>query len=215
MIEGNGEWFAFPDEESGVTPQGSSPPERLDALLPADGETGAVTHAALKTYLGALIDLVSRHGQPLALLAVAPDPSDTLSRLGPVGAELIGSAIAQCMRQVTRVHDVVARSDQLASCGVPHFFVVLPLMNEALATPFGERMRVAMTTATAGDGRPWLTISVGVASLSLDSCSPDTLILRAREALSSAQRAGGGRVWGHADTVRRIIDSDRSDPRQE
>jgi GGDEF domain-containing protein len=210
-IDGSGEWFPMPDEEHSSPQAGAGSPDRLDSILPTDTETGVATYEALRTYLGALIDLMARHGQPLTLLTISADPNDALRILGARGAQLISGAIARCLRQETRVHDVIGRARTECVPGVPSFLVVLPLMKEALATQFADRLREAMTITAGDDCGPWLTMSVGVASLSLDTDAPDTLILRAQEALSSAQRAGGGRVWSHADSVRRIVERHQPD----
>jgi GGDEF domain-containing protein len=134
--------------------------------------------------------------------------------LGRKGGQLISSAIARCLRQETRVHDVIGRARIEGVPGVPSFLLVLPLMTEAYAAQFADRLREAMTISAGDDTGPWLTLSVGVASLSLDTDAPDTLIMRAQEALTSAQRAGGGRVWSHSDSVRRIVDRDRPESRE-
>ncbi len=184
-------------------------PQRLDSLLPADSETAVVTFDATRTYLAAMIDLMSRHGQPLSLLTIAADSSDTLRRLGASGVRLIGVAIARWLRQETRAHDVIGRARIKGVHGVPCFIIVIPLMTEPFAVQFAERVRQAMTISAGENDRPWLTLSVGIASLSLDADCPDSIILHAEEALKSAQRYGGGRVWSHMDTLRRIMVRDR------
>ncbi|HLJ54151.1 MAG TPA: hypothetical protein VKT77_03875, partial [Chthonomonadaceae bacterium] len=73
----------------------------------------------------------------------------------------------------------------------------------------------AMTISAADGDRSWLTLSVGLAAVSLETDSPDLLIFRAQEALASAHRFGGDRVWSHSDTRRRIVERDRSDPAEE
>jgi GGDEF domain-containing protein len=210
-IDGSEEWFPLPDEHENRPEDEAPVSERLDSLFPVDAETSVATYDALRTCLSAFMDLMARQGQPLTLLAIAADPSDSLKRLGNNGALLIGMAIARCLRQETRIHDVVGRAQIAGGSGVPAFLIVLPLMTEALAAQFAERLREAMTTTAGEAGRSWLTVSVGVASLSLDTHSADTLILRAQGALASAQRAGGGRVWGHSDSLRRIVERDRPD----
>ncbi len=213
--DGSGEWIPLPDEGENRLPDCGAPLERLDSLLPADAECGVATNEAFRVYLGGFIDLMARHGQPLTLLTIAPDASDSLRLLGAQGARLIGAAIARCLRQETRIYDVIGRGSTAGPYGAPAFLLVLPMMTEALARPFAERLRDAMTISTGDIGRTWLTLSVGIASLSLETDAPDTLILRAQEALASAQRCGGDRVWSHADTVRRLIDRERPDSCQE
>ena len=214
-IGGNGEWFPLPNDESPGASPNCDPPERLDSLMPADAVSGATSHQAFRVCLGAFIDLVARHGQPLTLLAIAPDPSDALRFLGEKGARLIGNAIARWLRQETRIHDVIGRSAAAGPNDAFVYLMICPLMTETAAAKFADRLREAMTTSAADEGTPWLTLSVGVASLSLDTHSPDALILRSEEALSSAQRRGGGRVWSHSDSVRRIVERDQPESRHD
>ena len=210
--DGSGEWFSLPDGGIGESQVAGTPPERLDSLMPSDGETGVVRADAFRVCLGAFIDLMERHGQPLTLLTVAADPSDTLSFLGKKGTRLIGGAIARWLRQETRVHDVIGMSAREDASGPPVFVMICPLMTESVAAAFAERLRESMTLSSAAEGSAWLTLSVGVAALSLDTHSPEALILRAEEALAGARRSGGGRVWSHSDSVRRIVDRNQPDP---
>ena len=213
--EGSGEWFPLPDEDTILPATSENLSERLDSLLPDDPATGVATYAAFRVYLGGFMDLMARHGQPLSLLAIAADPSETLRRLGPNGALLIASAIARCLRQETRIYDVVGRGQAEDAYGANAFLVALPMTSETLARPFAARLREAMTISTGNIGSPWLTVSVGIASLSLETDSPEKLILRSQQALAGAQRSGGDCIWGHADTVRRIIEGEWHDSSQE
>ena len=213
--EGSGEWFPLPDEDVNRSAISENMSERLDSLLPDDPATGVTTYEAFRVYLGGFMDLMARHGQPLSLLAIAADPSETLRRLGANGALLIASAIARCLRQETRLYDVVGRGETDEAQGSYAFLVALPMTSETLARPFAARLREAMTISTGNLGGPWLTLSVGIASLSLETDSPEKLILRSRQALAGAQRSGGDCIWGHADTVRRIIKSEWHDSSQE
>jgi GGDEF domain-containing protein len=215
MIDRNGEWFPLPNMDERDSRVDATLPVRLDSLLPSDGETGAVSYSAFRVALGALMDLMGRHGLPLTILTIAADPSDTLQFLGESGARLIGSAIARWLRQETRIHDVVGSAGSEGACRTPTFLLACPLMTEPVAAQFAERLREAMTLSAVDQGTAWLTLSVGVASLSIDTHSPESLIFRAKEALASAQRIGGGRVWSHSDTLRRIVERNHPDPLQE
>src|SRR5437016_5353018 len=139
-IDGDGEWFPLPNEDAHRVPA-AAPLVRLDSLLPRDAETGVATYEALRTYLGASMDLMARHGQPLTLLVIAPDASETLLSLGDGGARLIRAAIARYLRQETRIHDVVGRGPGDGAHGVPSFLLVLPLIAEPLGAQFAERLR--------------------------------------------------------------------------
>ncbi len=176
--------------------------QRLDMLLPADKGTGAVSEEAFLTYLRAIIEMTSRHGQTLTLLAIAPDDLHLLEFLGEEGARLIGRAIVRCVRQETRDYDVVGCVETTA---FPlSFLVICPLVTESQIQTMSERLLSAMATPAASGKNAWLSISIGTASLSIDTSTPDTLIARALDGLRRARRAGGGCVWSHAQTVSQL-----------
>jgi GGDEF domain-containing protein len=174
---------------------------RLDLLLPADEQTGVATPAAMHIYLDAMIEMVGRGIQPLSLLCIAVDETPIIRFFGSEGVNLIGRAVARCLRQETRGHDVVGRADVDKTAVMPIFLVVCPLLNEEQTTQLGERLLLAMT-AHAEPGQPWLTLSVGVAALALDISNSQELIARAYSAMHRAQNMGGGRVLPHSHMVR-------------
>jgi diguanylate cyclase (GGDEF)-like protein len=184
---------------------------RLDLLLPADEQTGAASTSALNIYLDAMIELVSRSGQPLSLLCITVDDTAIVRFLGNEGIDLIGRAVARCLRQETRTHDVVGCADVDADAGIPIFMVVCPLLNEEHAAHLAERLRSAMT-ANADPGRPWLTLSMGVAALSIDITDGRELMARAYAAMFRAQRKGGDRVWRSSDTGRAFMEQQEQEP---
>lgn len=183
--------------------------ERLDLLLPHDPETGAVTFAAFQVYLNAMMEMVSRAQYPLALMAISIDDSPALHFLGVEGVSLIGRAVVRCIRQETRVHDVVGCTAEKDVNGMPGFLIACPLLSEERAANLAERLRVTMSAYTADPERPWLTLSVGVAGMAIDSMDSESLVARAGAALRYARRTGGGCVWRHAETIRRIIQADQ------
>jgi GGDEF domain-containing protein len=183
-------------------------PKRLDILLPADQTTGAVTTQAGYVYLHAMIEMVMRKNQPLSLVCIAPDASPTMEFLGETGKNLIGQAIVRCIRQETRDYDLVYTLSLPTITDTPVFALVCPLMNEEEATALGERLRKIMTAQAGAEDHPWLSFSVGVASISLDAPDADSLTARACAALQRARRLGGGRLWRHSDTLRAIIENE-------
>lgn len=214
-MDGEGAWFPFPSEEPHRQKATGALQERLDSLLPVDSETGAADFESLRTYLGAFMDMMARHAQPLTLMMIAPDPNETTKVLGHQGTALIRAAIARCLRQETRIHDVVGRAPSDGEHDAPAFLLVLPLMAEASATKFAQRLIEEMSVAACAEGRPWLTLSVGLASLTLESETPDTLVARARLALANAQRTGGDRISNHTGAERRRFDRDHLGPLHE
>lgn len=180
--------------------------KRLDHLLPLDADTGVTTHQATCVYIDAMIEMVSRHEQTLSLLSIAVDELHILRFLGVEGAALIGRAVARCLRQETRSHDVVGHADPEMAPDAFTFLVACPLLSEEQAGRLGERLRAAMTAHCGDANGPWLTLSVGVASLSLDVTESRTLVARSLESLRRARRAGGSRVWKHTDTRRTLME---------
>lgn len=201
---------ALADESTQKSESGQADGEviRLDCLLPGDDETNAASPAALRVYLNAMIELTSRHAQGLSLLALTVDETSLIKFFGRQGVLLIARAVARCLHQETRDHDVVARIEVDPPTLFPVFGVVCPLLNEEQAAALAERLRQAMLAQVTESERPWLGLSFGVASTSLDIADPDALIARACEALKSAQRNGGGKVWRHSDSVRRMIEGE-------
>ena len=177
---------------------------RLDTLLPQDAETGAVTPEAFAVYLNTMLAMVSRAQQPLSVIALAADSSPVTAFPGQADFGFIGRAMARCVRQETRPQDVVGIVGGTSANEPPRFVIACPLMSEAQAAALGERMREAMTANASEWESPWLTLSVGVAALTLDTPNSDALLNRAQSALLRAQRGGGQRVWRHSETAQRL-----------
>ena len=177
---------------------------RLDTLLPQDAETGAVTPEAFCVYLNTMLGMVSRAQQPLSVIALAVDSSPVTAFPGVCDLGFIGRAMARCVRQETRPHDVVGLAVETQGGEAPRFVIACPLMSETQAAALGERMRDAMTASASEWESPWLTVSVGVAALTLDTPDFAALLNRAQSALLRAQRADGNCVWRHSDTARRL-----------
>lgn len=206
------EWGAGWGEALPVAPSGTGAGplalQRLDLLLPTDPRLGVVTFEACRSYLGAMMELTARHGQPLSLLCITADPGAVLNFLGVEGADLIGRAIARYLRQETRLHDVIGLSNEIGGSGIPVYLVICPLMTEEQAARLAERVRVEMTAHATQPTQPWLTLSVGVVGMSLDVSDPDGLIARAVSTLKRAQRAGGNCTWRHTGTLRQLMEND-------
>lgn len=200
--------FSMPEWETFTSDEAESEySKRLDYLLPIDGDTGVTTHQAACSYMDAMIAMVSRQSHPLSLLSITADESIVMRFLGAEGAALIGRAIARCLRQETRTHDVVGHADPGLSPNAFTFLVICPLLDEEHAANLGERLRAAMTAHSGDAESPWLTLSVGVATLSLEVTESQSLVARSMEALRRARRSGGSRIWKHTDTRRAIIEN--------
>jgi len=206
-----GSWILDDDSQTNRVTEGN---QRLDQLLPADEQTGAASSTALHVYLDSMIEMVSRGGQPLALLCVAVDETPIIRFFGAEGVRLIGSAVARCLRQETRTHDVVGRADIDLDATMPIFMVVCPLLDEEHAALLAERLRLAMS-AFAEAEHPWLTLSIGVSALALDIRDARELMARSHSSMHRAQRKGGDRVWRNSQTARTIMEQQDHEPPEE
>ena len=177
---------------------------RLDTLLPQDAETGAVTPEAFSVYLNTMLAMVSRAQQPLSVIALEVDSSPVTAFPGVCDFGFIGRAMARCVRQETRPQDVVGIAGEPGANRTLRFVIACPLMKEAQAGALAERMRGAMTASASEWESPWLTVSVGVAALTLDTPDSASLLNRAQSALLRAQRNGGNSVWRHSETAQRL-----------
>jgi GGDEF domain-containing protein len=181
---------------------------RLDTLLPADPLTSAVTYGAFRVYLQSIMDLMAREGGTLSVIALGVDDTPAVRFFGTEGAGLLGRAVVRCVRQESRSYDVLGRTRETDSHGIPTFLLACPLLNEERAAQLAERLCAAMVAQSAQDAIPWLTVSGGVASLALDMEDADAMLLRALSTLQGARRQGGGQVWRHSDTLRRLAEED-------
>jgi GGDEF domain-containing protein len=184
--------------------------QRLDSLLPLDPALGVVAPVATRVYLGAAMEMVVRSGQPLSLLAIAVDVDVAGGRrpgrsmLGAGDSGMVAQAVARCLRQETRLHDVVGLVQSDDQRTPPVYLIVCPLIDESHAAQLGERLRAAMMSFALDPADIGIQVNVGVASLSLSTVEPESLITRAAEALQCARRVEGGCVWKHSDSSRRL-----------
>ncbi len=191
--------------QSEIQPDPKSSLERLDMLLPTDEQTSAATYYAFRCYLGAMMEMTERYHHPLSLICIGVDESAAVKFLGSEGASLISRAITRYLRQETRSHDVVGRSKEVDSQGYPYFLIACPLLNEVKAGSLATRIVDDIMAQALDPERPWLSLSVGVAGMSIDVSDPDGLAVRALASLKRARRSGGKRVWLHSATARSVF----------
>ena len=102
-------------------------------------------------------------------------------------------AVARCLKDLTRYHDVVARM------GGEEFAIVAPNMDAELLGKFANRIRMAISqlTISSGNIRIRVTTSIGVAIWDGREGSED-LYRRADAMLYQAKREGRNRVCSAA-----------------
>jgi two-component system, cell cycle response regulator len=141
---------------------------------------------ALKEYLGEF----RRIDRPVGLMILDLDHfkqvNDTHGH--DVGDEVL-RAVADCLKDMTRYHDIVAR------LGGEEFAVVAPNMDSESMTRFAERIRKAISgmAIVSGNVRLKVTASVGLAVWDRKE-SPETLFRRADQHLYEAKKSGRNRV---------------------
>lgn len=103
--------------------------------------------------------------------------------------DMVLRAVANCLREFTRYHDVAAR------LGGEEFAVVAPNLDDRMLTKLAERIRTAIAQLTVTNGNITLrvTASVGLAVWNLDETA-DEFFRRADRKLYQAKRQGRNRV---------------------
>ncbi len=153
-----------------------------------DGLTGVANRRSFNESLLKEFERAKRYAQPLSLAVVDLDNlkkiNDTYGHM--TGDEAIKS-IGGVLAQHSRVTDLTARY------GGEEFCVLLPNTEIEMAEQLAERLR-RLIRETSIDGPGQLSASIGVASYPLHADTPDTLFLRADEALYRAKQEGRNRV---------------------
>lgn len=153
-----------------------------------DGLTGVANRRAFNEALLKEFDRAKRYAQPLSLAVVDLDflkkINDTYGHMtGDEAIRTIGYVLAQSSRST----DITARY------GGEEFCVLLPNTDIEMAEQLAERLRRLIRDAQI-DGPGSLSASIGVASYPIHADSPDSLFLRADEALYRAKQDGRNRV---------------------
>jgi diguanylate cyclase (GGDEF)-like protein len=174
---------------------------KLERLSMLDGLTGIANRRHFDTRLAETWARLARDGTPLALLVA---DADYFKALNDSAGHLRGD---ECLRVLARVcgrfaldeHDLVARY------GGEEFVVLLPGCTLESAIAQGEALRRAVAAEEfhhpASSLGPYVTISVGVASLvPSGEGSPEQLVAAADQALYDAKAGGRNRVAARSQT---------------
>jgi diguanylate cyclase (GGDEF)-like protein len=156
---------------------------RLKALAATDGMTGLANHRAFQERLRLEITRAQQSGHPLALLLLDVDHfkqyNDTYGH--PAGDEIL-RRVASLLGQSLRIIDFPARY------GGEEFAVLLPAADLAQAREVAERIR-SIIAGTTFPGRQ-ITVSIGGSCYCAADTDPETLVMRADQALYIAKRDG-------------------------
>lgn len=162
----------------------------LEQAALTDGLTGIQNRRyfddALKEYLAEF----KRIDKPIGLMILDLDHFKTVNDTHghDVGDQVL-KAVANCLMDMTRYHDVVAR------LGGEEFAVVAPNMDEALLGKFAERIRKSIggLVVVSGNVRLKVTVSLGLAVWNGQETAEE-LYRRADKHLYQAKRLGRNQV---------------------
>ncbi|MBX3568971.1 MAG: GGDEF domain-containing protein [Rhizobiaceae bacterium] len=164
--------------------------ETLEQAALTDALTGMQNRRYFDEALSEYLEEFQRIGKPVGLMIFDLDHfkqvNDTHGH--DVGDEVL-RAVAGCLKDMTRYHDVVAR------LGGEEFAIVAPNMDITMLTRLAERIRTAIAAmpVMSGNVRLRVTSSVGLAVWDGKETA-DSLFRRADQQLYQAKKLGRNRV---------------------
>ncbi|MGN6144720.1 MAG: GGDEF domain-containing protein [Mesorhizobium sp.] len=164
--------------------------ETLEQAALTDGLTGMQNRRYFDDALKEYLEEFRRIGKPMGLMILDLDHfkqiNDTHGH--DIGDEVL-KAVARCLMDMTRYHDVVAR------LGGEEFAVVAPNMDAEQLARFAERIRKAIAgmAVLSGNVRLAVTASVGLAVWNRKETA-DEFYRRADRHLYEAKRQGRNRI---------------------
>ena len=166
----------------------------LADLATTDGLTSLKNHRAFQDRLHEEYSRTLRYHAPLSIVLLDVDNfkhfNDTYGH--PAGDSVL-KEVADILRRETRTADIVARY------GGEEFVVILPETEVEGARVLAERMREAVAAA------PWkqvqVTVSLGIATLTLLTSNPAALITEADKALYRSKDQGRNRATHFTDPL--------------
>jgi two-component system cell cycle response regulator len=194
-----GIFFIYPQIRGQVKEEGklramtaslSARSETLEQAALTDALTGMQNRRYFDDALKEYLEEFRRIDKPVGLMILDLDHfkqvNDTHGH--DIGDEVL-RAVASCLKDMTRYHDVVAR------LGGEEFAVVAPNMDADMLTRLAERIRkaIAATTVLNGNIRLKITTSVGLAVWDRKETAEE-FFRRADKQLYEAKRQGRNRV---------------------
>ena len=156
---------------------------RLETLAATDGLTGLKNHRTFQERLREEVGRAARYNAPLSLLLLDVDHFKSYNdAFGHPAGDAVLQQVAEVLQATARASDLTARY------GGEEFAVILPKTTAAEAKVAAERVRMAIETAD-WQKRP-VTISVGIATLSLIVPESSFFIRQADMALYRAKQCG-------------------------
>ena len=150
-------------------------------------------HAAFRARLQQEIDRAARYHAPLSLVLLDLDGFGARNRtLGFEAGDLALEAAVAVIKSKIRTVDIIAR------LGADEYAVILPETGEAGARVAADRLRAGIAGTTPA-GQPPLSACFGAALLTPDIAEAAGLVVRAQEALASAQSSGASSITHYQD----------------
>lgn len=194
-----GTFFIYPQIRTQVREQGklramtatlSARSQTLEQAALTDSLTGMQNRRYFDDALREYLEEFQRIGKPIGLMILDLDHFKAINDTHghDVGDEVL-RAVANCLKDMTRYHDVVAR------LGGEEFAVVAPNMDNDLLVKLAERIRraIAAMAIVSGNVRLKVTTSVGLAIWDGKETA-DQFYRRADARLYQAKRLGRNRV---------------------
>jgi len=177
----------------------------LERLATRDPLTDCLNRRAFSDLGDRLISRSVRGGVPVVALLFDIDHFKSINdRFGHAVGDRVIQAIANCLRDSLRSHELVARY------GGEEFAVLLPGCTPADASPIANRLRLQFARHCREHFLPEFpgleaTVSVGVSDVASEGIDLYQLLVRADTALYQAKRAGRDRVCLYDSSEQQLI----------
>lgn len=176
----------------------------LETLAAMDWLTGICNRRQFELLASGELVRCQRYLRPLTLLMVDIDHFKSVNdRFGHEAGDRVLQYVAAVCRTAKRDSDIVAR------VGGEEFALMLPETTEEAAAQFAERLRyqVRDCSPTVDGEKLAVTVSIGVAGVTLVTPSIDILMRHADQALYEAKRSGRDQVvvWRSHDAPRQTM----------
>ena len=162
----------------------------LDRQESTDPVTGIASRREFMRVSESELQRHARMGKPLSMLVLDLDHFKQIrEKHGPYAGDIVLVEVTKRVKRATRSYDCLARY------GTEEFCILLPEASAEIASIVASRALAtigAMPVAVAGKELK-VSASVGVATM-LDGDTPDSMLLRADEALGKARLANDRRV---------------------
>lgn len=167
--------------------------ENLHVLATTDGLTGAYNQRYFYERLETELERALRYSHPLPLLiADIDDFKHYNDKHGHLAGDKVLRDVAECFRKGIRNVDIFARY------GGEEFAVLMPEADPNEAEIIADRVRGIIESEPfpnmASQPLGKITVSIGIASYSHDSDTPENLVMKADKAMYRAKSLGKNRV---------------------